>query len=206
LLSPEETLRIHRFLPQTQAEGPGNRACLWVQGCSIHCPGCSVPWTWQPEGGKTATVKELAQKVLSGPPVEGITFLGGEPFDQALALSRLAKILKAEGLSIVTFSGYTFEHLQEQIQSNQRKDWERLFLETDLLIAGPFQVENLDTQRPWVGSSNQTYHFLTPRYAPLSPILNTLPNRLEIIIAPNGSIQVNGLAKTDVIQSLLKIE
>ena len=49
---PGARLRIHRFVPFTRAEGPGERACLWVQGCPIRCAGCAVPWTWDADAGE----------------------------------------------------------------------------------------------------------------------------------------------------------
>ena len=52
-------LRVHRFLPITEAEGPGKRACIWVQGCLIRCEGCAVPDTWSINGGFEISVKEL---------------------------------------------------------------------------------------------------------------------------------------------------
>ncbi|HZI36693.1 MAG TPA: 4Fe-4S cluster-binding domain-containing protein, partial [Acidimicrobiia bacterium] len=47
-----EPVRVLRFLPATDAEGPGRRAALWVQGCSIRCPGCFNPHSWAFDGGE----------------------------------------------------------------------------------------------------------------------------------------------------------
>ncbi|WP_188391928.1 4Fe-4S cluster-binding domain-containing protein [Compostibacillus humi] len=49
-------VNMHRFLPSTNSEGPGLRACIWVQGCPIHCKGCGVPWTWNPNKGNVTSV------------------------------------------------------------------------------------------------------------------------------------------------------
>ena len=192
------TLRLHRFLATSQAEGPGLRACLWVQGCPIHCPGCAVPWTWSFEGGEEVEVEELANKILAEP-VEGVTFLGGEPFTQAAALAELANKLRQAGLSVMTFSGYTIETLRRA----GRPDWNALLDATDLLIDGPFRQDLLDTSRPWVGSSNQRYHFLTDRYRHLADQLTSFPNRLEIRLSPDGKVEVNGLATQDEIAHIL---
>src|SRR5947209_16431848 len=126
-------LRLHRFLPQTRAEGPGLRACIWVQGCPIRCPGCAVPWTWPEEGGEIVDAEEIARHIVTGPPVEGVTFLGGEPFAQAAALAELAGSVRRHGLSIMTFTGYTIE----AIRRSQREDWRALLSVTDLLVDGP---------------------------------------------------------------------
>ena len=194
------SLRIHRFLPSTKVEGPGTRACLQVQGCPIHCPGCAVPFTWQEDGGIIIEVEELAEKILRGPEIEGITFLGGEPFAQAGELAKLAGILKLEGLSVMTFTGYVLEDLRK----GGNPDIMQLLAATDFLVDGPFKREFLDTSRPWIGSSNQRYHFLTDRYLYLEKQLNNIPNRLEVRLAPDGRVSVNGLAKMKDLEALFK--
>jgi anaerobic ribonucleoside-triphosphate reductase activating protein len=191
-------LRIHQFIPFTRVEGPGVRACLQVQGCPIRCSGCAVPFTWSTKGGYDITVEELAQKIAAGPKVEGITFLGGEPFEQAAALAELGARLKEAGLSVMTFSGYVLE----DIKSANRKDWNDLLRVTDLLIDGPFQKEKRDLSRPWVGSSNQRYHFLTDRYAYLKDELTNTPNRMEITLKPDGRVFANGMATIEDLEGL----
>jgi anaerobic ribonucleoside-triphosphate reductase activating protein len=183
------TLRIHRFLSLTHAEGPGARACIWVQGCPIKCEGCGVPWTWATEGGEVIDVQDIVDRILSGPEVEGITFLGGEPFAQAGALAKLGGTLRRAGLSVLTFTGYLYEHL---ISENQT-DWNSLLRVTDLLIDGPYKQHLRDLGRPWVGSSNQRYHFLTERYRQLETKLLQLPNRVELRIHLDGEVRINGM-------------
>ena len=193
-------LRLHRFLPHTRAEGPGVRACVWVQGCPIHCRGCAVPWTWDASGGYDIEVEALTEQVLSSPGIQGVTFLGGEPFSQAAALAIVAERVRNAGLSVMTFSGYTLEHLRRA----NREDWNALLSLTDLLIDGPFKEELLDTSRPWVGSSNQRYNFFTERYAHLADKLTEIPNRLEIRLTAEGKVELNGLATQADIDRLLK--
>lgn len=194
------TLRIHRFLPSTQVEGPGTRAMLQVQGCPIHCPGCAVPFTWPDNGGILVEVEELAERIFQGPEVEGITFLGGEPFAQAGELAKLGRMLKREGLSVMTFTGYLLEGLKE---SGNQGVLELLGV-TDFLVDGPFKRELLDTSRPWVGSFNQRYHFLTDRYVSFRDRLVDIPNRLEVRLAPDGRVTVNGLAEVKDLEALFE--
>jgi anaerobic ribonucleoside-triphosphate reductase activating protein len=182
-------LRIHRFLPTTRTEGPGVRACVWVQGCPIRCPGCAVPNTWPEEGGEEVDVQDLAERILNGPSVEGVTFAGGEPFAQAEGLAHLGMIVRNRGLSVVTYTGYVLE----QIQRSTRTDWHNLLAVTDVLIDGPFRADLRDVSRLWVGSSNQRVHFLTPRYRHWEDQLRNTPNRMEVRIQPNGRIDVNGI-------------
>ena len=193
-------LRIHRFLPFTRAEGPGNRAWLWVQGCSIHCPGCAVPWTWDAKAGTVVETASLAQQIVAQENIEGVTFLGGEPFDQAAALADLGLRVRAVGLSVMTFTGFELEYIQRA----NRDDWNSLLAVSDLLIDQPFREELLDLSRPWVGSSNQRYHFLSDRYQHLASELNTMANRLEVRLQADGQVLVNGMATSANLRTLLK--
>lgn len=192
-MTETEFLRIHEFLPETEAEGPGRRACIWVQGCPIRCTGCFVPWTWDSEAGERVGVAELSEKILNGPNIEGVTFVGGEPFAQAASLARLGGILRASGLSVVTFTGYEYENILRA----GRSDWVDLLRVTDLLLDGPFVKEAADISRPWLGSSNQRFIFLTDRYRHLAAEMMKTPNRVEIRIGADGRIAMNGMPPRD---------
>ena len=193
-------LRVFQFTPATKAEGPGVRACIQVQGCPIRCPGCAVPQTWPEQGGQTLDTQYLIAKIVDGPPVEGVTFLGGEPFAQAAALAEIARGVKARGMTVLTFTGYWLEDLKKA----NRVDFDELLAATDLLIDGPFQREQVQFTRPWVGSSNQRYHFLTDQYAHLASRLNSIPNRIEIRLKPDGRILVSGLAPISDMKRLIE--
>jgi len=191
-------LRIHRFVPITRVEGPGERACIWVQGCPIQCPDCAVPWTWPEDGGESVEVSALTQRILTGPKVEGITLAGGEPFAQARALAELGRSLQDAGLSVVTFTGYLLEH----ILGSACEEWHSLVAVSDLLIDGPYRQDMADLSRPWVGSTNQRYHFLTDRYRQLESCLTDFRNRIEVRLQTDGSILVNGMANMQDMLSL----
>lgn len=111
-MTSEPSARVARVVPRTRAEGPGERFAVWVQGCTIRCSGCFNPQMWAARGGRDTDVSALAQQVLAAE-VEGVTFLGGEPFEQAAGLAALASGLRAEGLSVMTFTGFTYEDLME---------------------------------------------------------------------------------------------
>lgn len=184
-------LRLFQYISATRVEGPGVRACIQVQGCPIRCQGCAVQQTWPADGGLLYDSASLAGQILEERPrVEGVTFLGGEPFSQAAALAEIGRLVKAHGLSVVTFTG----HLLEDIEKANREDFNELLAVTDLLIDGPFQHENVDYSRPWVGSTNQRFHFLTDRYRNLVETLELIPNRIEVRLKPDGRIMINGLA------------
>lgn len=200
-----DVIRVLRFLPATVAEGPGRRAALWVQGCSIRCPGCFNPHSWLAGGGEPVGWAELAGAVRDAAAthgIEGLTLLGGEPFDQAGPLANLAEAVRAEGLSVMTFTG----HVLEALRSAGRDDWDRLLAHTDLLVDGPYIAERPERRRPWVGSDNQRFWFLTDRYAHLAAELEALPNRLEVRISRSGEVAVNGFATTAALEDLLGVE
>lgn len=194
-------LRVHKFIGRTSVEGPGERACIWVQGCPIRCAGCFNPETWAFDAGEERDIDELFEEIARRNDIEGITFLGGEPFAQAAPLAALAVRLREKGLSVVTFTGYTIEHLR----SAGNAGWERLLSASDLLIDGPFVRELAHQGRPWVGSSNKRFIFLTERYRALESVLNEIPNGLELRIAPDGRVTVNGMETAENLDDLRKV-
>jgi len=143
-------------------------------------------------------VQELFETVRELTTIEGISFLGGEPFTQAGPLAQLAGLCRSVGLSVVTFSGYSWDSLRK----SSRSDWKELLDETDLLLAGPFLKSKTDLSRPWVGSENQEFVFLTERYRDLGSILHRLPNRIEAHVSEDGGFSLNGMALSEEIAEL----
>jgi anaerobic ribonucleoside-triphosphate reductase activating protein len=203
---PGQNLRWSRFLPATSAEGPGLRSALWVQGCSVRCPGCFNPHLWADTGGRVEDTESLAAGFVAdalAAGVEGITLLGGEPFDQAEAMATIAEAFRDAGLTVMTFSGYPHELLTEW--SGARPDMARLLAATDLLIDGPYLRDQPDAARPWLGSTNQGIRALTPAYAADVARIEQSggADRLEIRIRPDGRIDVNGWADDAALENLL---
>ena len=178
-------LRVFNIIKNTKVEGPGNRYCIWTQGCSRHCRGCQAPHTWSHRGGKLFDVEDIIADILNQKDIEGITFLGGEPFEQAQACGVIAEGVKKNGLSVLCFTGGLIEDLRADSKNKL------LLKNTDLLIDGPFEIEKTDYSRPWCGSSNQRYHFLSTRYDP--SIISQYKNKMELRLDKNGCIFVNGM-------------
>ena len=174
-------VRIHKILKNTKVEGPFTRYCIWFQGCSRHCKGCWAKDTWDFKGGFEIDADELLDDILATKGIEGVTFLGGEPFEQPDTLIYLARSIKEPELGVVCFTGNRLEEIK-------RKD---ILEYIDLLIDGEFIEEEKDFSRPWVGSKNQKYHFLTDRYN--EKILTKYKNKVEINISKNGVISINGM-------------
>jgi anaerobic ribonucleoside-triphosphate reductase activating protein len=157
------TIRVAAIAEVTEAEGPGARYGLWVQGCSIRCPGCCNPRMFDPRGGRAIGVPDVVAAIARvRKRIEGVTFLGGEPFEQASALAEAARGARALGLSVVTFSGYTLEELE----AHPAPAFRELLDATDLLVDGRYDASRPEQERRWAGSANQRFHFLTDRYAP----------------------------------------
>lgn len=188
-------LDVFKILKNTQVEGPENRFCIWVQGCKKHCDGCWAKNTWEFGIGTKYSVNDLFKQIKETKNIEGVTFLGGEPFEQAKELAKLSVKIKKIGLSIVCFTGYKLEELQSKNDNSINKFLEQI----DLLIDGGFEKENFDLSRPWVGSSNQCYHFLSDFYSP--EILSKYKNKIEARIDKNGKLEINGMGNFEALQT-----
>lgn len=165
--STQTAIQLAQVVPITQAEGPGSRFAIWVQGCPLRCPGCCNPEMLKFEGGEKTEVENLldqVKSVLSADPnaIEGITLLGGEPFSHAAGLSKIAKSVQDIGLTVMIFSGFLLEQLKENSKSDA--DVKLLLENTDVLVDGPYIREQPDETRRWIGSANQRIHFLSDRY------------------------------------------
>jgi len=147
---------------------------------------------WDLRGGFSISVNALLRHIKAEKDIEGVTFLGGEPFLQVRALSALAKKTQTAGLSVVTFTGYNYENLLKRGRHNKR-----LIKHTDILIDGEFIKSQKDFSRPWTGSSNQRYFFLSERYAGKKEEILSAKNCLEIKIGEDGEIQITGMGDAE---------
>ena len=131
--------------------GYGLRAVLWTQGCARHCLGCQNPETWDFNAGFMVDVEEIKERLRGFKGQAGITFCGGESFEQPEACLEISKWCREElGWNVWSFSGYTYESLQEI----GGEKWE--FLKSlDALIDGPFILAERDLTLKFRGSRNQ---------------------------------------------------
>jgi anaerobic ribonucleoside-triphosphate reductase activating protein len=173
----------------TEAEGPGKRFALWFQGCPMRCPGCCNPEMLSFDGGRKIAVSELAAKAFESHRqngIEGITLLGGEPLAHATVAAALARRVRERGLSVMVFTGYTIEEAR-QLPEPAVAD---LLDQTDILVDGRYERDLPDTNRRWIGSTNQRIHFLTNRYRADDPCWRK-KNTIEIRLI-GGELSVNG--------------
>ena len=147
-------LRIAGTVNDSIVDGPGIRFTIFTQGCPHNWEGCHNPQTHDFNGGVLTDTDELLKKILSNPLLDGVTFSGGEPFCQAEALAELGTKIKASGLNVITYTGYTFEKLWRERDNN---NWHKLLSVTDYLIDGPFILAQKDWEIKFRGSTNQRY-------------------------------------------------
>lgn len=151
-------IRLARYIQRSRANGPGERFVIWVQGCPIRCPGCWNRDTWDSSGGSEISVCDLLKKISSTDSLEGVTFSGGEPLAQADALLELSKACRESGLSVFIFTGYHFSELRTEAQVG-------LWNSADIVVAGPYMQSLRSFEHAWLGSSNQSVHFVSSRYS-----------------------------------------
>ncbi|HWO23221.1 MAG TPA: 4Fe-4S single cluster domain-containing protein [Kofleriaceae bacterium] len=193
----------------TEAEGPGRRWALWLQGCPIRCPGCCNPEMFDERAGTAWSLPDLEARLAAAAErgVEGITLLGGEPFAQAAGAAAVARAAKDRGLTVMVFSGYTLAELTKLTEHAERADAAPLLALTDLLVDGPYDRERPEPPPPlgrrWIGSTNQVMHYLTAAYSPDEPRMRA-PNTVELHWR-DGRLLVNGWpAGADVLAANLR--
>ena len=143
-------IRLAGLLRDSIVDGPGIRATIFAQGCPHRCHGCHNPETWNFDDGTSMDEEQVLEIVRTNPLCHGVTFSGGEPFAQAEGFAKLARLLKAAGYEVASYSGYTFEELYGA------KDARRNLLdELDVLIDGPFVEEERSLELNFRGSRNQ---------------------------------------------------
>ncbi|MDB9311576.1 4Fe-4S single cluster domain-containing protein [Spirulina sp. CS-785/01] len=184
---PTGFLNLMGYVDESQVNGPGTRAVVWVQGCTRECPGCFNPQSWSFDTNQLISIDELADKILSNSRNTGVTFSGGEPFWQAEALAQLARKLKAQGLNIMSFTGFTLEELQREDAPAGSQD---LLQQLDLLVDGPY-VESLAINAPnsLVSSKNQRVRVLNPAF---QGELTWASDQIEVHILKDGSRIITG--------------
>jgi anaerobic ribonucleoside-triphosphate reductase activating protein len=180
-------LRVAQTIDDTEAEGPGRRFALWVQGCSLRCPGCCNPEMFAADRqGTLQDAAALAARIVATPGLEGLSVLGGEPFEQAAGVAEVCRLVRAAGLGVMVYSGYTLAELQAKADPGV----DALLATIDLLVDGRYDSTRPERARRWLGSSNQVLHFLTARYQADDPRFAT-PNTVELRMV-NGQLTING--------------
>jgi anaerobic ribonucleoside-triphosphate reductase activating protein len=143
-------LDLSGIVSDSIVDGPGIRTTIFSQGCPHHCKGCHNPETWAFGCGTKIPVEAILDIVKSNPLCRGVTFSGGEPFSQAAGFAKLAALLKELGYEVASYSGFTFEELL-----TGSEDQRELLQSIDILIDGPFLMEERSLELRFRGSRNQ---------------------------------------------------
>ncbi len=205
-------MQIHEFISESRVNGPGRRAVLWFQGCSLGCRDCWNPQTHAFGVKPDLSTEEVGRSILTYRDIEGVTFSGGEPFQQAPDLLELCKYVKARRprLSLGIFSGYTIQELtvgRWQYRCSPDKLWHQgttalfnqIAAHLDFGVFGRFVGAQASSDKPLRGSRNQKVVFFTDRYREQ----DLEPQSCEINLSLDGSeMTVTGFPPSDLIRSL----
>lgn len=145
-------IRIAGTANDSIVDGPGIRFTIFVQGCTRHCHGCQNPQTWDPEGGELTTTEALEEIIAANRLLKGVTFSGGEPFQQPAPLIEIADWCHERGLDVWSYSGYLYEEL---LEGKAGEDALELLKKSDVVVDGPFVEAEKSYAAKWRGSTNQ---------------------------------------------------
>ncbi len=146
-------MKIGGFYADSISNGEGWRAVLFVSGCPHHCLGCHNPESWDKDYGEPFIEDDIYNQIMENPFLDGLTLSGGEPFLYCRELFPLVTRVKAKGLNIWSYTGFTFEELLRWAERNS--DVEAFLQEVDVLVDGKFVFEEMEPKKVFRGSSNQ---------------------------------------------------
>lgn len=186
---------LHGFLPASRANGPGLRAVVWFQGCRLNCRECWNPETHPFEGSESAAMEIVARlgNAMRTGNIDGVTFSGGEPMQQALSLFILLKNTRdyMPELSLGLFTGYTELELrngsywthEESDQGKRRIWWEDICGLLDFAVMGRYD-HNQPGADALCTSRNQRLLLFSDRYQPS----DFGPQLVEVTIGERGGV------------------
>ena len=142
-------VRLAGICPESLVNGEGLRRVFFFQGCKHNCKGCFNQETHTLNGGNIYDINSLVDDILKCTYLDGVTFSGGDPFEQAKSIVPMAKILTENNISIWIYTGYTYEEI---IKDNDKLELLQL---CDVLIDGQFKEDLKDKRLRFRGSTNQ---------------------------------------------------
>lgn len=169
--------------------GPGRRLGIWVQGCSIRCPGCISSDTWAKKS-PDVDVTELLDRIRPWlHECDGITISGGEPFEQPEALEQLLQAIRQlSRANILAYSGLPLEKLASFNIVKRGL--------VDCLVSDPFDV-SLGQTRYLRGSDNQRMTCLTALglavFGDLDRYATDADRRLDVMFDADGQVWLAGI-------------
>ncbi len=154
-------MHIGQIITADSANGIGIRVSVFVSGCTNCCPGCFQPETWDFSFGQlyTQEIEDAILLELKKPQYDGLTLLGGEPFEIAnqKGLLPLIRRIKKElpNKTIWVYTGFTYD--KDLIEGGCRHIdiTDEILNSIDVLVDGRFMIDLLDVRLNFRGSSNQ---------------------------------------------------
>ena len=190
---------IHGLVAHSRVNGPGMRAVVYFQGCNLGCASCWNPAT-HAFTGLSREVEDVADQIAAAHrthEIDGVTFSGGEPMQQASDLLGLIRLLKRAQpeLSVGMYSGYTERELDcgrfwtryGIAQEARRRIWEDIKQHLDFAVLGRF-VAARPSKLPMRTSANQTLRLFSGRYREE----HFKPLEFEVHIEVQGFVQITG--------------
>lgn len=154
-------MHIGEILTADTANGTGIRLSIFVSGCTNHCKGCFQPQTWDFEYGKlyTNSIEQFILNELSKDYYDGLTILGGEPFEPSnqRTIVELIRKIKSEmpDKNIWIYTGFTYEKDLVEGGCRHIECTDEILDYTDVLVDGRFVEELRSLCLNFRGSSNQ---------------------------------------------------
>jgi anaerobic ribonucleoside-triphosphate reductase activating protein len=183
-------LNIARWLGKSAVNGPGERFVVWLQGCSLRCPGCWNQEMWPQHGREWMSGNALMELAQAQEGIEGVTITGGEPLEQAEALVPFLEQARSAGLSVMVFSGYELGEVGTPAV-------DAVLSLTDLLVAGRYREAERAEGLRWRGSANQRIHFLTGRYSE-GALVKEQPV-VEFHLCDDGAVALTGFPEVELL-------
>ncbi len=151
----DKQIRLAGIAPQSLVNGKGMRKVYFSQGCTHHCKNCFNPETWPFEGGQIFDMDELLDKLSKETYLDGVTFSGGDPFQQADKFAYMAKKIKEMGFNLWSYTGYKFEELLELAKTDAGVKGMLDYI--DVIVDGEFVQELHVDHLKFRGSTNQRF-------------------------------------------------
>lgn len=154
-------IRIAGIEKNSIVDGEGLRYVIFTQGCNHNCLGCHNPKSHDFNGGALVDEELLLEEILNDPIIDGITLSGGDPFFQACNLINLIKICKENELTVWAYTGFYFSEFLKYINKEPcdkriTNDMIDMLKYIDVVVDGPFILNQRTIDKDFVGSSNQT--------------------------------------------------
>jgi anaerobic ribonucleoside-triphosphate reductase activating protein len=199
-ISEGHAMLVHAIMPASRVNGPGLRCVVFVQGCNLGCSECWNSYTHDFHGTEFAAVEAVQAELVScyrQYSLEGVTFSGGEPMQQAEDLAKLVQCLRSAlpTLSFGMFTGYSEKELETGQyftrrgvdQDRRRTLWRSIRDQLDFAVMGRYNRLQ-PSHAPMRTSANQVLRLFSSRYSESE----FGEQMVEITIAADGLTRTTG--------------